>query len=121
MAGNGVAERSCGLPLRRPPSVHRSFDREGVEQRDGVLTAVAGEVSVVVVDHRDARPHEARDREHRDAGSQREGRLGVTQVVEMTERLDTGSCLSGFPVTATEAAEVDTTFPRVREQDRVLR
>src|ERR671918_567630 len=32
---------------RRPPSVHRPFDRERVEQGDGVFVAVAGEVAVV--------------------------------------------------------------------------
>jgi len=38
----------------------------------------------VVVDHRDARPHETRDREHGDAGSQGEGgrpRRWVDRVV----------------------------------------
>src|SRR5438128_131441 len=46
----------------RRASVHRSFDRERIEQRDRMFAAVAREVSVVAVDHRDARAHEARDR-----------------------------------------------------------
>jgi hypothetical protein len=52
-----------------------------------MLTAVASELAVVAVDHRDARAHEARDRKHRDAGAQREAGVGGTQVVEMAERL----------------------------------
>ncbi len=72
-----------------------------------MLTAVAGEMTVMVVDHRDARAHEAGDREHRDACSQREGRVGVARVVEVAQRLDAGGDLGGFPMPAAEAAEVD--------------
>jgi hypothetical protein len=56
--GNRVALRLCGLAGRCPPSVHGPFERERVEQRDGVLVAVDREVAVVKVDHRDARAHE---------------------------------------------------------------
>ena len=35
------------------------FERERVEERDGVLVAVDREMAVVEVDHRDARAHEA--------------------------------------------------------------
>jgi hypothetical protein len=52
-----------------------------------MLTAVASELAVVTVDHRQARAHKARDRKHRDAGAQREAGVGGTQVVEMAERL----------------------------------
>ena len=81
--------------------VHRSFDREGVEERDGVFAAIAGEVAVVAIDHRDAGAHEAGDGEHGDAGSQREGRVGVARVVEVAQRLDAGGDLGGFPSWAT--------------------
>jgi len=40
---------------QRPPL----FVRECVEQRDGVFTAVVGEVAVVAIDHRDAGTHES--------------------------------------------------------------
>src|SRR5262249_50339032 len=53
-------------------------------------------------DHRDARTHETPDREDRDAGPQRERRVGVAQVVQATQRLDAGSHLSGLPVTTAE-------------------
>lgn len=85
-----------------------------------MLAAIASEVTVVVVDHRDARTHKARDREHRDAGPEREGGVAVAQVVQTTQRLDAGSRLSRLPVTTAKDAEVDPAAPRVREQDRVL-
>jgi hypothetical protein len=74
----------------------------------------------VVVDHGDARAHEAGDGEDRDADAQREGGVGVAQVVEIAWRLDGCGLLGGLPVSATEAAEVDPASPRVREQDLVL-
>ena len=83
-----------------------------------MLTAVASEMDVVVVDHRDARAHEARDREHRDAGSQCEGGVGMAQVVEVAERVDAGRNQGQFPMTPAEAAEVDIAAARVREEQR---
>ena len=44
--------------------------------------AVTGEMAVVAVDHRDARAAEAREGEHRNTGAEREGGVGVAQVVE---------------------------------------
>lgn len=70
-------------PGRRPRSVHGPLERERVEERDGVLPAVVGEVAVVLINHRDARTDEARDREDRNAGAKREGDVGVAQVVEI--------------------------------------
>jgi len=67
-----------------------------------VLVAVDCEVAVVEVDHRDARAHEAREREHRDAGAEREGGVGVAQVVEVAQRLDSDCFLDGPPVAAVE-------------------
>ena len=81
-----------------------------------MFAAVAGEVAVVAVDHRDARAHEARDREHRDAGAHCERGVGVAEVLEMTKRLDTRRDLGCLPVTAAEAAEVDVPTARVREE-----
>ena len=83
-----------------------------------MLAAVASKMTVVVVDHRDARAHEARDREHRDAGSQCEGGVGMAQVVEVAERVDAGRDLGRFPMTPAEAAEVDVAAARVREEQR---
>lgn len=85
-----------------------------------MLAAVVSEVSVVVVDHRDARAHESRDGEHRDSRPEGEGRVGVAWVVEATHRLEAGSLLGWLPVPASEAAEVDPATPRIRKQNRVL-
>lgn len=72
-----VAERHWATRHRRPRGVHRPFERQRVEKRDGVLAAVVGQVAVVAVDHRDARAHETGDGEHRYAGAERERRVGV--------------------------------------------
>jgi hypothetical protein len=61
-----------------------------------VLAAVAGEVAVVMVDHRDARAHEAGDREHRNAGAQSEGRVRVAPVVEVAQRIMPAARWAGF-------------------------
>ncbi len=47
--GNRVTVRPCGPARRRPPSVHGPFERERVEERDGVLVAVDCEVAVVEI------------------------------------------------------------------------
>jgi hypothetical protein len=60
-----------------------------------------------MVDHRDARAHEAGDREDRNAGAEREGRVGVAQVIQVAQRLGACGSLCGLPVAAAEAAEVD--------------
>jgi len=97
---------------RRPRGVHRPLERERVEKRDGMLTAVVGQVAVVAVDHRDARAHEAGDGEHRHAGAERKGGVGVAQFVEVAQLLDASGCLCRLPMPAAEAAEVDP-LPRV--------
>ena len=112
--------RLCRPAGRRPPSVHAPFERERVEQRDGVLVAVDREMTVVEIDHRDARAHEPREREHRDAGAEREGGVGVAEVVEVAQRLDPDCCLDGLPVAAVEVAEVEVAAACVREQQRAL-
>ena len=83
--GNRVAVRLCGPARRRPPSVHGPFERERVQEGDSVLVAVDREVAVVEVDHRDARAHEPREGEHRDAGAEREGGVGVTKWIVIYE------------------------------------
>ena len=85
-----------------------------------MLVAVDCEVAVVEVDHRDARAHEPREREHRDAGAEREGGVGVAQVVEVAQRLDPDCFLDGLPVAAVEVAEVEVAAACVREQQRAV-
>jgi hypothetical protein len=81
-----------------------------------VFAAVAGKVTVVAVDHRDARAHEAGDGEDRDAGAQCERGVGMPEVVEMTKRVDASRDLRCLPVAASETAEVDVPTARVGEE-----
>ncbi|MDQ1496559.1 MAG: hypothetical protein QOG69_3042, partial [Actinomycetota bacterium] len=45
-AGRGiaVADLLCVTLMRSPPGVHGSFNREGIQERDGVLAPVPGQV-----------------------------------------------------------------------------
>ena len=52
-----------------------------------MVASVAGEVAVVAVDHRQAGAHVAGEIEGRDAGTEREGREGVAQIVDAPERV----------------------------------
>ena len=83
-----------------------------------MFAAVAGKVTVVALDHRDARAHEAGDREDRDAGAQCERGVGMAEVVEMTKRIDTSRDLRRLPVAASETAEVDVPTARVGEEQQ---
>ncbi len=69
-----------------------------------MLAAVVREVTVVAVDHGDARPDESRDGEDGDPGAQRVGGVGVAHVVQVADRLDPGGRLGGFPVAAATTA-----------------
>ena len=83
-----------------------------------MLVAVDCEVAIVEIDHRDARAHEPREGEHRDASAEREGGIGVAQVVEVAQRLDPGRFLNGFPMPTVEIAEVEVAAARVREEQQ---
>jgi len=107
--------------VRRPRSVHGPLERERVEEGDCVFAAVEGEVAVVAVDHRDARAHEPGDGEDGYACAEREGGVGVAQVIEAADRLDPGLDLRRPPVLASEDPEVDPAAAHVRKQDRVVR
>jgi len=61
-----------------------------VEQADRLLAAVAGEVAVVAVDHGQARAHVAGELEGEDAGTEREGGEGVSEIVDPARWLDSG-------------------------------
>jgi hypothetical protein len=53
-----------------------------------VVEAVDREMAVVEVDHRDAGAHEPRDREDWHAGAQGKRGVGVAEVVEVAQRVD---------------------------------
>ncbi len=85
-----------------------------------MLVAVDREMTVVEVDHRDARAHESRESEHRHARTEREGGVGVAQVVKVAQRLDPGRFLNGLPVAPVEVAEVEVAAARVREEQQAV-
>ena len=60
----------------------------GVEQGDRELAAVFGEVAVVAVDHCQAGAHVAGEVEGGDAGTKRECRQGVAEIVDPPDRVD---------------------------------
>jgi hypothetical protein len=60
------------------------------------------------------------NRERANTGAEREGGVGVAQVVDVAQRLDPDCSLDRLPVAAVEVAEVDVAAPGVREQHRVL-
>jgi Phage integrase family len=72
-ARNGLPDWLPRRSGRRPRAVHSPLERERIQKRDGVFPAVVREMAVVAVDHRDARAHEAGDREHRHAGAEGKG------------------------------------------------
>ena len=107
-------EPFCERRVQRPPSVHRFLGGKRIEQRDGVFASVVSEMTVVDVDHRDARAHEAGDGKDRDAGSESKGRVRVTEVVGLVRGVHAGSDQSWFP--GAEVAQVDVVASRPREE-----
>ena len=80
--------------------------------------SVAGEVAVVLVDHREAGAHETGQIEDRDAGAECEGRLGVAKIVGLSDRLDAGGNLCGPPVPRAKVVQVDVAAAGCGEQPR---
>ena len=60
------------------------------------------------------------DRESANTGAEREGGVGVAQVVEVAQRPDPDALLDGLPVAAVEVAEVEVAAARVREEQRAV-
>src|SRR6266508_2713214 len=89
----GVARR-----LRRPRSVHQRppwtlAGAQLVEQADRMFASVAGEVAVMTIDHGQAGAHVAGEVERGDAGTECEGREGMSEIVDPAQRLDPGGTL----------------------------
>jgi len=78
-----------------------------VEQADRVLASVAGEVAVMAVDHGQAGAHVAGEVEGGDAGTEREGREGVPEIVDPAQRLDPGGELRWLPLAVAEVVQVE--------------
>jgi hypothetical protein len=81
-----------------------------------VLPAVAGEVAVVAVDHRQARAHIAGELEGRDAGTECKGRERMPKIVDAPERVDPDRKLGGLPVAVAEVVQVEVAAIERREE-----
>jgi uncharacterized protein YcfJ len=111
--------RFDGLSVHRASTnVHRRH-AEVVEEANRVLAAVAGEVAVVAVDHGQAVAHVAGELEGGDAGTQGEGRKGVSEIVDAPERLDPGRELGGLPVAVAKVVQIDVAAALGSEEQRV--
>src|SRR5947208_16250915 len=72
-----------------------------------MFAAVAGEVAVVAVDHGQAGAHVAGEVEGRDAGTEREGREGVPEIVDPSQWVDARGLLCGPPSEGAEVVDVE--------------
>jgi hypothetical protein len=86
-----------------------------------VLTPIAREVTVVTVDHRQARAHVTGEVEGRDAGTQGKGGEGVPQIVDPAERLDPGRQLGWFPESGSEVMQIEVAAARRGKDQRRAR
>src|SRR5919106_6370842 len=84
----------------RNPSVER------VEEPQFVHVGVRSKVAVRAVDHRERGAHPSREREEQDAGGDREGRVGVPQIVR-APILESRRADGWLPVALTEVVEVE--------------
>ena len=83
-----------------------------------MLASVAGEVSVVAVDHRQAGAHVAREVEGRDSGTKSKRRERVPEIVDPPHRIDTRRLLRRPPLERAEVMDVDVAAPLTGEQQR---
>ena len=84
-----------------------------------MLTAVAGEVAVVAVDHGQAGAHVAGELEGGDAGTQGERRERVPEIVDAPEGLEPNRELSRLPVAVSEVVQVELAAAFGREEQLV--
>ena len=104
-----VGARRGGLSVHRVSTNVHGAGAVAVKEADCMFSSVAGEVSVVAVDHGQAGAHVARKLEGGEAGTEGEGREGVAEIVDAAERLDPGRALGGLPVAVAKVVEVKVT------------
>jgi hypothetical protein len=92
-----------------------------VEQLDGVVVAVAGEVAEGAVDVDEAGAHVARELVGAEAGAQHDGGERVPQTVEATGRVDAGGALRGAPMPRPPVVEVEVAALRGRRRAALAR
>ena len=114
-----LARLAASASTQRPPASTVAVVRaELVEEADRVLASVACEVAVVAVDHGQAGAHVAGEVEGGDAGTEREGREGVSEIVDPPERFDPRCELCGFPLAVAEVVQVEVAAALGREEQR---
>lgn len=82
-----------------------------------MLSSVTGEVSVMAVDHRQARAQVPGKVEGRDPGTERERREGVTEIVDPAPWVDSGRFLGRLPVAVAEVMQIEVAAVRGREDE----
>jgi hypothetical protein len=91
--------------------------RVDVEEVDRVLSSVTGEVSVMAVDHCQARAHVPGKVEGRDPGTERERREGVAEIVDPAPWVDSGRFLGRLPVAVAEVIQIEVAAVGCREDE----
>src|SRR5687767_3727121 len=86
-----------------------------------MLASVAREVAVMAVDHGQAGAHVAGEVEGGNAGTEREGREGVPEIVDPAQRRDPGGTLCRLPLAVAEVVEVEVAAALGREEQWALR
>ncbi len=71
------------------------------------VASVTGQVTVMAVDHRQACAHVTGQIEGGDAGTEREGRKGVAEIVNAPEGCDPDLELGRFPFAVAEVVQVE--------------
>jgi hypothetical protein len=83
-----------------------------------MLASVPREVAVVAVDHGQAGAHVAGEVEGGDAGTEREGGEGMSEIVNLAQGLDSCRELRGLPLAVAEVVQVEVAAPLRREEQR---
>jgi hypothetical protein len=76
-----------------------------VEKANRMFASGAREVAVMPVDHGQARPHVAGEVEGGDAGTERERREGVSEILDPAQGLDSRGERCGLPVAVAEVVQ----------------
>jgi hypothetical protein len=119
--GGKSTRRKDGENKRNPlPGCDRS-PTPSKNRRGSPPSPVAGEVTVVAVDHGQACSHVAGEIEGGDAGTKREGRERVPQIVDPAQRRDPGGLVRRLPVAVAEVVQVKVAAAHGRKHERAVR
>jgi hypothetical protein len=83
-----------------------------------MLASVRSEVPVMTIDHGQTGTHVTREIECRDAGTKREGRKGVPEIVDPPQRHNAHRLLGGSPLERAEVVDVEVAASLTGKQKR---